>query len=273
MMRRFYFPLVTLFWVVMNVLLWRSEMSNAQDGGSPVPPAAVWERILTAPDESVMVILYRGERVGSCRWLPTVGEELLPQDVDNEFAPEGRVGRITGYRIDFDGSLILSEESMRRLRFRWELELAPDRQWRKMRAQLTNRPARWEAEADAATEQLTLSTGDPPDGWQRTLRFAELKTPGALLRTLGLPGELGRWGVLLGGIPLPDPAMLDLSVDWRASRDWLRIAHARTRVYRVRARLFEGHEIVVLLSRVGEILKVELPGDIQLLNEGFAGLQ
>lgn len=273
MMRRLYFPLVTLFWVVMNVLLWRSEMSEAQDEGSPIPPTAVWDRILTAPDESAMVILYRGERVGNCRWLATVGEELLPQDVNNEFAPEGRVGRITGYRIDFDGNLILAEDSARRLRFRWELELAPDKEWRKMRVQLTNRPARWEIEADATLEQLTLSVTDADKTWERAIGFAELKTPGALLRTLGLPGQLGRWGALLGGIPLPETAMMDLSVDWRATQDWARIAHARTRVYRVRARLFEGHEIAVLLSRVGEILKVELPGDIVLLNEGFAGLR
>lgn len=271
MMRRLYFPLVTLFWVVMNVLLWRSEMSDTHDGGSPVPATAVWDRVLTAPDESAMVILHKGERVGNCRWLATVGEELLPQDVDNEFAPEGRVGRITGYRIDFDGSLRLAEESPRRLRFRWELELAPDKQWRRTHLQLVNRPAHWEVEADAASEQLTLSSGEAPDIWERTLRFAELKTPGTLLETLGLPGGMGRWTALLAGLPLPDQAVVDLTVDWQASQDWLRIAHARTRVFRLRARLFEGYEIKVLLSRVGEILKVELPGDIQLLNEGFAG--
>jgi hypothetical protein len=270
MMRRLYFPLVTLFWLVMNVLLWRAEMRVGGDGGSPVPAAMVWDRVLTAPDESAMVIFYQGERVGNCRWLATVGEELLPQDVDNEFAPEGRVGRITGYRIDFDGNLRLSGESQRRLRFRWELELAPDKEWSRMRLQLVNRPARWELEADAATEQLTLSAGETPDSWQRTLGFDELRTPGTLLKTLGLPGNLGRWTTLLAGLPLPDQTRMDFTVDWQSSQDWLRIAHARTRVFRLQARLFEGYEIKVLLSRVGEILKVELPGDIELLNEGFA---
>ncbi|MCP5524962.1 MAG: hypothetical protein H7A46_25840 [Verrucomicrobiales bacterium] len=271
MMRRLFFPLVTLFWVIMNVLLWRSEMSGTHDGGSPVPTAMIWDRILTAPDESAMVILHQGENMGNCRWLATVGEELLPQDVGTEFAPEGRVGRITGYRIDFDGNLRLEENSQRRLRFRWELELAPDKQWRRMHVQLINRPNRWEAEADADTERLTLSAGEEPDLWERVLPFADLKSPGTLLKKLGLPGGMGRWTALLAGLPFPDQARMDFTVDWQASQDWLRIAHARTRVFRLRARLFEGYEIQVLLSRVGEILKVELPGDIQLLNEGFAG--
>jgi hypothetical protein len=39
------------------------------------------------------------------------------------------------------------------------------------------------------------------------------------------------------------------------------------RVYRLRARIVEGQEIDILVSRVGELLKVELPFNLRLVNE------
>lgn len=271
MWRRLYFPLVALFWVIMNVLLWRSEIGDPAGLGQPLAVEAVWDRILTAPDESPLVIFVKDRRVGRCRWLPTVGEEAPPADAgETAFAPEGRVSRITGYRLDFDGTLRLEETPGPPWRFRWEIEFGPDKRWQTIRLELTRRPARWEVSADAATEKVTLRVGDGPEAWERTFDPEELRSPEAILRKLGLPAPMSGWLAALGvGLPAGGTGW-GLELRWEAYQDWIRLAHARTRVFRLRARLFEDQYLEVLLSRVGEILKVELPGQIQLLNEGFA---
>ena len=270
MLRRVTFPLIALFWVVMNVLLWRSEMGGPGQGGTPVPPESIWERILTAPDESPLVLFREGRRLGTVRWLPTVGEEVAAQDVDREFVPEGRVGRITGYHLDLDASLSIDPDSMRRLRFQWHADFSPDREWRTMMLRLTRRPNVWEIEADAAEEALDLKVGAPPDERTERFSFAELREPQTILARLGLPWGLEWMTPLFSGLPGARPAQLALGLQWEGSQDWLRVAGARTRVYRLRARLFDRYEAVIVVSRVGEILKVELPGEILLVSEAFA---
>ena len=59
---------------------------------------------------------------------------------------------------------------------------------------------------------------------------------------------------------------------WEARQDWLKIGHARLRVYRLEARLPGERKIVVIVSRVGEILRVQLPNEIQLLNTSLVNL-
>ena len=63
-----------------------------------------------------------------------------------------------------------------------------------------------------------------------------------------------------------------LGLRWEARNDWLQVGHASTRVYRLQARLFDRYEVVVLVSRVGEILHVDLPDNIILVNEALTHL-
>ena len=57
------------------------------------------------------------------------------------------------------------------------------------------------------------------------------------------------------------------TVAWKANNDHLKFHGARARVYRLTFTFFERHEIVVVVSRVGEIFKVTMPFDITLVNE------
>ncbi len=109
MVKRMYFPLVILFWVIMNVLLWRSEMDSHQSNGSRVPIATVWERILTAPDSSALQIFHRGQKIGFCRWVATIDETAIGRTEAEQEAVGGRVRAFTGYTIDLDGNLLLDE--------------------------------------------------------------------------------------------------------------------------------------------------------------------
>ena len=91
-----------------------------------------------------------------------------------------------------------------------------------------------------------------------------------LLAGLGLPPATAWLATLAQGFKLPDPTTLALGLAWEARSDWFKLGHSRLRVYRVEARLLDKYRATVVLSRVGEILRVELPDDLVLVNEALA---
>ena len=74
MFNRVYFPLIALFWIVMNTLLWRAEFGGGREFGSAVSPEVVWQKILTAPDDSTLEISLKEKKIGYCRWSANAGE-------------------------------------------------------------------------------------------------------------------------------------------------------------------------------------------------------
>ena len=67
-------------------------------------------------------------------------------------------------------------------------------------------------------------------------------------------------------------AALTLGLNWEGRQDWMQMGHSRVKVYQLRARFLEEYEIVIIISRVGEILRVTLPGEISLVNEALINL-
>jgi len=269
MWKRLYFPLVILFWLTMNLLLWRSEMGAGRDTGSQVPATVVWQRILTAPDDSSLQVLFQGRRMGYCRWAANVGEELaMGKIAREEDEPEGRVRQLAGYTLDFDGNVLLGE-GLPRLRVTWRAEFATNQLWRKMNLRLVLRPNLWEFRADAAAETFTLLVDDGERSSEQTFRFADLSRPETLLGALGSPLAM-TWWQELAPHPAATPAKAPrLGLEWEARTDWLKIGHSKVKVYQLQARLFDRHKVVVVASRVGEILRVELPNGWRLINEAL----
>ena len=60
---------------------------------------------------------------------------------------------------------------------------------------------------------------------------------------------------------------LSLALKWEGRYEWLQIGRNKVRIYRLEAKILDRHRIVVLVSRVGEILRIDLPGDIKLVND------
>ena len=60
---------------------------------------------------------------------------------------------------------------------------------------------------------------------------------------------------------------LSTRMPWTARTDWMQVGGTRVQVYRLEGRLSERHEVTVLVSRVGEIMRVDLPGGFSLINE------
>lgn len=268
-LKRVWLPLVTLFWVAMNALLWRAEMAARSDGGSPVSPDLVWDRMLTAPDESALEIRHAGRKVGWVRWIPRIEEEPPAEAAEREL-PEGRVERVTGYTIVLDGSVAVPDTDQR-YRFSGQLSFDPARQWRALSLRVTRRPQVWEVRADLREQALTFRWGEEPGGWEQRFTFAELANPEALLAALGLPLPGGWLRALFPALNPGQARPAALGLSWDTRSDWLPLGSARTRIFRVRAQVLDRHEVVLVLSRVGEIFRLDLPGRLTLVNDAVAG--
>jgi len=265
MWSRLSFCLVTAFFIAMNVLLWRWEFGSRHERGSSIPLETVWQKMLIAPDNSQLEIRRHGKKIGHGTWVPSVGEEfgfgkrILEEDL------EGMIPEPSSYSIDFSGNF--SIDSATRLRFSMDLKLTTNHQWQELRVDLRVRPYVWEIQASAATETVRFSSNDEGGRSEQTFKFADLQRPEKLLQDAGLPlspGILAAMGLqrnpAAGG-----PATLGLK--WEARNDWLKIANERLRVYRVQARLLERFQMVLFISFEGQILRVELPDDIVLIND------
>ncbi len=68
MRSRIFFAAIAGFWLVMNYLLWRSQSAAHTAIGSEVPPEIVWDKILTAPDNSSLEIYDHDQKIGFCHW-------------------------------------------------------------------------------------------------------------------------------------------------------------------------------------------------------------
>jgi hypothetical protein len=250
-----------LFWGVMNVLLWRSEYGGARHGGA-VPVERVLGTILTAPDDSPLAILHRGRRVGTVRWVPAVIE---PPPGGGGFEPEGLVRQKQGYRLTLDGN-VYGEDVDLRLRFNGQAVLGPDRTWRAFQFRAGFRPLFLDVEADATNRVLRVRREDGDATEEFRYAFDELRRPQRLLADLGGAAWLP---LVLGNLRLPDPAGLAAGVRAEAAPDWLRVGEARLRVFRLTLRGPDRREAVLHVSRVGEILKVALPGQVALVHESL----
>lgn len=249
------------------VWLWRVEFGQSGNGGAGVPIETVWQRVLQAPNSSQLQIQLKGRRIGQCQWSPSVVEAAAAEHPKGGDAPlEGAVKRIGGYNIEIDGSLTLEEDSVP-YRFDGQSRFSTNSEWREFQVRVQQRPSVWELGASAVKQSLRVKLAGDDGVFERTLTFEELRHPEKLLAEFGAPWAMGMLGGF--GLPKPDSDQLSLGLAWRAHYDWFQFGRARLRAYRVSARLLNRYEAVIYLSRAGEILRMELPNEITLVNDAF----
>jgi len=267
---RAYFLLVTAFFITMNVLLWRSEFAGRGSLGAPVPADLVWEKVLTSPDHSYLEIRHHGVKIGRAQWAASIGEEAATGKVlSDEPPPEGMVKALSGYSISFDGAVSLDDLS--RLRFDLNVKLDTNQNWRTLDVKFTVKPFSWEIQTSAEKQTLRFyAEGD--ERIDRTFTFADLRNPDKIVRELGGPALPGALAAL--GLPLPqtDSPSASLALKWEARNDRLEVRDNLIRVYRLEARLFERLKATLFVSPVGEILRLELPDEIVMINEALINL-
>jgi hypothetical protein len=266
-MGRLGFILITLFWVTMNLLLWRAEYGQS-GGGSQVPVDVVLGKLLTSPDPSTLEIRYQGEVVGFAHWYPDPGEES-EQMFSEAYIPEGMVRSERSLLVRFDANFSLPVPGTR-LRLDASLSLAPDRTWQVLDLQVATRELQVVLRVDEPEQQLEWRVQGPGLRLSNTLDLHDARDPRKLLNGVGEPLEsllAGPWG---GAVP----HRLDLGsgLQTEARLDWLPVGTSRVRIYRLRARWLDRYEAVLLINRAGEVLRLELPGGWRITNQGLTGL-
>lgn len=262
--------LAAAFFVTMNVLLWRTEYGARGHSGASVPAELIWDKLLTAPDFSALEIRHRGAKLGRGTWAATVAEGKATGLIMDEMPPEGMVEELTGYTLDFDGHILI--EGMGRVKFVCHLDLDAKQQWEKFNLKLTLKPFSFEVVVDAAAQTAIVRTEDGDKPTERTFKLDELRDPSKLAREFGgpaLPATLAALGLPLQSLSGTGAAA---NFKWEASNDRMRIGSNLVRVYRLEARLFERFGAVMFVSPVGELLRVELPDDITLINDALLTL-
>jgi hypothetical protein len=264
MFARAVFFVLAAFWLIMNVLLWRTEFGSHPDAASAIPPGLVWRKILNSPDSSSLAILRGGTRMGYCHWVTSVGEEWA--NIGDTTIPEGAPSPIRSSTLRLEGSVIIPEWT-NRIRFDGLLRVETNHDWRELDLRLNLHPVMWQVHASAPRQTLTLTLDDGSTRRQQIWNFSELGNPMLLLNPFtqfGAQDWLAEAEVLNDITRFSAPS---LNPEWSAWEDTLPVNHLQTHVYRLEATLLNQYRVTLLISRVGEILRVELPGQFSLVND------
>ncbi len=267
MFSRVLFLAIITFWLVMNLLLWRSQMEGKNQIGSVVPVEAVWQKILTAPDNSTLEIYQHEKKIGNCNWLANLGQSTLAtgKSLSEDYHPDGMMEKLTSYSLNVEGSASVIPGGAR-LRFEASLRLSAEQDWQDFHLRANLPPNVWDVRALAKDKNIRLKIEDDSGPWEKVIKFSELENPEALLQDFGGPFALG-----LLGLAADKDHRMDLAhaMRWEAHEHRMQFGHSKVRVYRLDSHLL-GQTISLFVSRVGEILWVELPNHITLRNEAFS---
>ena len=250
----------------MNVLLWRAEYGS-HGSGIPVPVDLVWRKVLTAPDTSSLMVYQDGQKAGFCEFSTSVEQAMAALD-ENKPPPEGIIAR-AGYQIRFDGNVSIGEYT-NRLTFNGRIQFSSSRAWRELNLKLSSHGAAVEIHSTATNQTIHLKITGDGAVIERDFIFADLQSPNTLLHTFA--GDFG--GGLLSDLDLPaipqTPAAIADSLRWEAHHDRLMVGREPVSAYRLETRVLD-HPIVIYVSTLGEILRVELPGGMTALLDQLGG--
>ncbi len=269
MRSRIFFAAIAGFWLVMNFLLWRSQSGAHSQIGSAIPVEVVWDKILTAPDNSSLDIYDHEKRTGFCQWMATVGgaAQALNQSLSKDYAPDGLIPQPSGYELSLEGNTAMFGTN--RVRFEMHLRLSTNQTWQDFRFTAKMRPMVWDIHAIAAARKIMVKVNGDGGSWQRTLKFSDFQHPESLLEEAGGNDFAGFAGA--ANLPLQKDSITQAAagLQWKAHEDWMQFGHSRVRVYRLETEIF-GQRLSILTSRAGEILWVEAPNKLTFRNEAFS---
>ncbi len=241
------------FWVTMNVLLWRVEYGS-RSGDTPVPVELVWKKILTAPDTSSLSVYQNQLRMGYAELSTSVGQQMATLDED-KVPPEGFV-KHAGYLVHLDGNVAFGDFT-NRIKFDGHVQFDNTRQWQELNLKISTRTTVLELHSFATNQSVHLRLTSDGSTLERDLTFAELQNPAAILRAFA--GNFA--DTFLGAVDLPElPAAGAQKIPWEARRTRVKFGHEYVPVYRLESSAL-GRTVAVEVSTLGEILRVELPGN------------
>lgn len=246
--------------VTMNVLVWRAEYGS-KDNEIPVPEALVWRKIMTAPEASSLNVFQGGKRTGFCEFSTGVGQEMAQMD-ENKPPPEGLFSRIN-YQIHINGNASLGDFT-NRVKFDGHIQFNAKHAWQSLDLRILMRNVSVQLASAASNQTVHVSILCDGETVDRTLTFADLNDPNKLLRSFvgDFAGGLGGYmlGLELPALPAGQPGFAG-GIQWEAERARIMFGGEPVPVFRLETRILD-RPVVIITSTLGEILRVELPGDV-----------
>jgi hypothetical protein len=264
MRSRLFFLGITVFWLSMNYLLWRSEAGGHSAFGSALPAQIVWDKILTAPDISDLNIYDHEVKTGLGHWSAGMADSALISSriLAAEYQPGGPEEKPTGYTLSFEGSLLY--KGTNHVHFQIAFALDTNKVWQDFSFRATMRPRSWDVHALAPTEKINLKVTEGGATWDKTWTFAELRDPQALFGEVG-----GAFALGVLGLNQSLPGVTHQGIEWQAHEDRVKFGATTVRGYRLDAFVL-GQSVEIFVSRAGEILRVDLPRKISLRNQALS---
>ena len=249
--------------MTMNVLLWRAEYGS-RGGEISVPLDLVWKKILTAPDASTLNVFQNGVRTGFCEFSTRVGQEMAKLDEDRP-PPEGLAAR-AGYQIRLNGNISLGDFT-NRVKLDGRLDFSSVRDWRELKLKISARNITADIHSIATNQTVAMEIRTDGSTELHVFNFTDLQNPGKLLRAFSENSD----GDFFGGFELPElpqTTALAQSLRWQATRERLMLGREPVSVYRLETQIL-ANKIVIYVSTLGEILRVDLPGGITAMIEDW----
>ena len=293
MSQRILFGIITVFWMVMNVLLWQAEHFGAK-----VPVNTVWRRALSPEEDISHYDIYRvgakEKLIGSFTWTATAVDEngtTLPLE-NMTRQPAGYSIEIDATPPDTEGAITL--DNGRNLEFTLDLRFGQKHDWSSMALTVNPPPIRspdggpikqeWMLTLlSSSTNEIVQLILDRGHGDKKTLeinpgRDGLVGTAGILLKQLGGESLLGNDQAfdtltrstdvkkMLKIASQPSTQVLPhrrFKLPWEARYGTLPDHSRALRVYRVTTSLSVGvmdfGEIVAYVGQNGELLRAQLP--------------
>ncbi len=253
-----------LFWAAMNVLLWRAEFGGGQSA-SEIPASLVWEKMLSSADRSVLNLRFNNRTIGSIEWVPSI-TETVRSNAASEI--EGMVSSATGYNLRLTAKFFGGDTAFGRMLITGDVDFSTNRAWTDLTLRVDQRPQSWEVKAESGSDRISVVFEEGRRRFEQTFQTRDMTAIGAILSP---------YMALLPQGAMPDtksltPEFFAHNIQWSAHNDWLKIRKNRIRVYRLNAKFAGRFEGIAYISRAGEILKIQLPDGIQLVNDALAGM-
>ncbi|HON09188.1 MAG TPA: hypothetical protein PLW02_13910 [Verrucomicrobiota bacterium] len=273
MINRIVLIVVCIFWLVMNLVLYRYEVGDKNKYHSSVPIETVWKKVLMSPDQSSLEIFQSGRRIGNCRWIAGAGEEQMRKFLQSEEGEPTKnvIEKPNFYTIDFDGSLAIKEVKGN-IRFYFFAVLPDEKSWSNVNVRVSFEKMNIIVNASSSNETVSIRIETPDNLISRRFTFAELSNPANILQSVGGPIGLLFLPELTSITKTNASATSKINLDYKSYYHNMTVGTTTLWVYRVEVSLFKRFTAAINISKAGEVLKVELPNNIELINEAFVNL-
>ena len=145
--------------------------------------------------------------------------------------------------------------------FDGRVQFSPRREWRELNLKFSTHTATVEIHSLAASQTVSVQITNSDMNASLIFTFSDLQNPNTLLRKLGEGGGSGFWSGLDLPVLPPGATALAQNIPWEARRIRLTMGRETVSAYQLETRVL-GQPIVIHVSTLGEILRVELPGGV-----------